>query len=87
MDDMLTHMISSGARLYKIEARIYGGSSMFNETQPFFNIGQQNIEVAVNFLKENEIPVNAIETGGKEGRKVVFDTSAGVISCNLLKIS
>jgi chemotaxis protein CheD len=87
MDDMLEQMINTGARKHKIEARIYGGSSMFNETKAFFNIGTQNLGVAVNFLRENNIPVNAAETGGKTGRKVIFDTSAGVISCNLLNYS
>ncbi len=84
---MLKEMIKTGAQKSSIRARIYGGSSMFMETGPSFNIGKQNVEVALHFLMENNIPVNSVETGGKVGRKVVFDTSAGVISSNLLNES
>lgn len=84
---MLNEMIKTGAQKSSIRARIYGGSSMFTETGPSFNIGKQNVEVALYFLMENNIPVNSIETGGKVGRKVIFDTSAGVISSNLLNES
>lgn len=85
LEDMLSQMIRIGARKQKIIARVYGGSTMFLYTVPNLNIGQQNTEVAIRFLKENEIPVKSIETGGRLGRKIIFDTSAAVISCSLLK--
>ncbi|MBN1145346.1 MAG: chemotaxis protein CheD [Bacteroidales bacterium] len=81
---MLSQMMKLGAQKNKIISRVYGGGSMFTNTGPSFNIGKQNIDIALKFLKENEIIINAIETGGKTGRKVIFDTSAGVISSYLL---
>jgi chemotaxis protein CheD len=83
---MLVQMINTGARKFNLAARIYGGSSMFMDTGSIscFNIGEQNVEVAIKFLKDKEISVKSVETGGKKGRKVVFDTSAGVISSNVL---
>jgi chemotaxis protein CheD len=87
LDYMLEQMIRIGAQKNKILARVYGGSSMFMNTGPSFNIGEQNVTMAAKFLKQHDISVKAIETGGKTGRKVIFDTSAGVISSSLLKES
>ena len=87
LDYMLSQMIKIGAQKSKIIARVYGGSSMFMNTGPGFNIGRQNVEVALKFLKDNIIQIRSEETGGKTGRKVIFDTSAGVISSSLLKES
>jgi chemotaxis protein CheD len=86
LEEMLVQMINTGARKFNLAARIYGGSSMFMDTGSIscFNIGEQNVEVAIKFLKDKEISVKSVETGGKKGRKVVFDTSAGVISSNVL---
>lgn len=85
LGDMLSQMIKIGAQKNKIKARVYGGGSMFVNTGPGFNIGQQNVEVALKFLKDNSIQILLVETGGKTGRKVIFDTSAGVISSYLTK--
>ena len=87
LDYMLSQMIKIGAQKNKIIARVYGGSSMFMNTGPGFNIGRQNVEVALEFLKDNIIQIRSEETGGKTGRKVIFDTSAGVISSSVLKES
>jgi chemotaxis protein CheD len=84
LEYMLNQMLKIGAQKNKILARVYGGSSMFMNTGPSFNIGELNVEVAMKFLKDTDIPIKSIETGGKTGRKIVFDTSAGVISSNFL---
>ena len=83
-EDMYNQMIRMGARKNNLISRVYGGSTMFLYTGPSFNIGQQNIDLAVRILNEYQIPVKSMETGGRTGRKIVFDTSAAVISCNLL---
>lgn len=85
LEYMLTEMIKIGALKEKIAAWVYGGSSIFNYKGQGFNIGEQNTDVALNFLKKNGILIREVVTGGAIGRKVVFDTSAGVISNNLLK--
>jgi chemotaxis protein CheD len=85
--DMLSKMLTLGARKEKILARIYGGSAILFERTSVLNMGNLNIEAALRFLKENNITLNSAETGGNRGRKVVFDTWAGVISCNYLSRS
>jgi chemotaxis protein CheD len=82
---MFSQMLVLGADVDSIIARVYGGSSTFDNARHSFNIGLQNIEIAMDFLLQKKIPIKGTETGGKIGRKIVFDTSAGVISSSLLK--
>jgi chemotaxis protein CheD len=80
LDYMLTHMLDMGANKKNITASIFGGSSMFGDIILSYNIGQQNIELANTFIKEHGFFVRLVETGGSLGRKVVFDTSSGIIN-------
>lgn len=84
LSHMLNQMIKLGAQKSNIICRVYGGGAMFSKTGPGFNIGQQNVELALQFLKDNDLIPKSVETGGTSGRKVIFDTSAGVISSYLL---
>jgi chemotaxis protein CheD len=80
LNHLLNQMIKMGAQKSHIICRVYGGGSMFSKIGPNFNIGQQNVEIALKFLKYNDITLKSVETGGTTGRKVIFDTSAGIIS-------
>jgi chemotaxis protein CheD len=73
-------MLDMGANKKNITASIFGGSSMFGDIILSYNIGQQNIELANTFIKEHGFFVRLVETGGSLGRKVVFDTSSGIIN-------
>ncbi len=84
LSHMLNQMIKLGAQKGNIICRVYGGGSMFSKVGPSFNIGQQNVEMALKFLQNNDFIPKSVETGGTSGRKVIFDTSAGVISSYLL---
>lgn len=83
--EMLKRMNYYGAKTNKIEAYVFGGSAMFAKGSNTFRVGERNTEIALCFLKAHSIYIHNIETGGVTGRKIVFDTSAGVISSNLLK--
>lgn len=83
--EMLSRMCQMGAKTNRIEAYVYGGSAMFKKNSDTFKVGERNIQSALYFLKNNHIFIQSIETGGTTGRKVIFDTSAGIISSNVLK--
>ena len=85
LEDLLEQIIRIGAVKNHLKARVYGGSSMFGNEATGYNIGEQNVAIALDFLRKNNIKINAIETGGKKGRKIIFDTSAGVISSTFLR--
>jgi chemotaxis protein CheD len=84
LNHMLSQMVKMGAQKSNIICRVYGGGSMFSKIGPSFNIGRQNVEMALKFLKDNDFIPKSVETGGASGRKVIFDTSAGIISSFLL---
>jgi chemotaxis protein CheD len=86
LEYMLEEIMKMGAKRINLFSYVFGGSSMFVNSPNNYNIGRQNIEVALKFLELHNIPVKQSDTGGDKGRKVVFDTSAGIISCIFLGI-
>jgi chemotaxis protein CheD len=81
---MLEEIMSMGAKKRDLFSHVYGGSSMFVNSPHNYNIGRKNIDIAFEFLEFHNIPVKQSDTGGDKGRKVTFDTSAGIISCVFL---
>ncbi|HEU4559301.1 MAG TPA: hypothetical protein VFS20_15700, partial [Longimicrobium sp.] len=61
-------------------ARVYGGACVL----PAFcatgsHLGERNVEAALRFLTEREIPVLERDTGGRRGRRLVFHTHSGAV--------
>lgn len=77
--------ILSGAIKRRLIAKVYGGASMLKLTNASFNIGQRNIEVALQKLKELNIPVIEEITGGNLGRKILFDPKSGNVKLDYIK--
>lgn len=75
---LLQRMLSLGAEIKTLEAKIFGGSlpnvSFGNEKT---HMGQQNVEAAKKFLESNGIRLVQDEVGGTRGRKLVFHTDDG----------
>jgi chemotaxis protein CheD len=84
LEYMINRIESWGANLKNLNVFVYGGSSMFYSASHSFSIGQKNIEFALTFFGQKEMVVKLNETGGNVGRKIVFDTSAGIVTCNYL---
>lgn len=85
IEDMILKMIRTGAIKKNISAQIYGGSSMFINSEHGFRIGEKNIESALKTLKIFDIPVIYKETGGNAGRRIIFDTSSEIITSTLIE--
>jgi chemotaxis protein CheD len=81
---MLEEILSMGARKRDLISHVYGGSSMFGIPQDNYHIGRKNIDIAFEFLGFHNIPITRYDTGGDKGRKITFDTSAGIITCMFL---
>ena len=65
---LLNEMISMGAELGYIQAKLYGGSAVNNGKKVAF----MNIRLAYNILAKNNIPVIDSDTGGERGRVITF---------------
>jgi len=79
MNELLNGIRNAGGRLTFIQARVFGGASMFQELKSAATLGQKNIELALQFLSKAGVEVVQIDTGGHRGRKVIFRTDEGTV--------
>jgi chemotaxis protein CheD len=77
MTQLVDSLRAAGGRLPFLQARVFGGSCMFEQLQSATHLGQKNVELALDFLSRNHIDVIQRETGGKRGRKLIYRTDEG----------
>lgn len=75
---MVDKMISKGADLKRIRAKIAGGATIFSHESEtsLFNIGTRNITAIKQILRENNIPLISEDTGENFGRWVKFNLNS-----------
>jgi chemotaxis protein CheD len=79
-DLLLAQLFALGARRSRVEAKLFGGSSMLKlGTESNGDLGARNIEAARLKLAEERIPVVSEDVGGIRGRKLVFSTADGSV--------
>ena len=69
MELLINGLLKQGARRDRLEAKIFGGAKTIST---FSNVGEQNAAFAVQFLRDEGIPVVGSSTGGDVGRKIEF---------------
>ena len=79
MNELLNGIRNAGARLPFIQARVFGGASMFHELKTSASLGEKNVELALDFLARFGINVIEIDTGGNRGRKLLYRTDEGTV--------
>lgn len=77
--------ILSGAVKRRLVAKIYGGASLLKLDGAGFNIGQRNIEIAKQKLKELHIPIIEEKIGGTTGKKILFDPQTGYVKVDEIR--
>ena len=76
---LLERLNSLGCRPPNLRAKIFGGASLFQTRDVYAStLGAKNVAAALELMKRASIPVIAKETGGAQGRKVLFNTDDGV---------
>lgn len=85
VDSSLMHMLAQFARLQvpkrELTVKLFGGGDMFESGLPTggVSVGQQNIQAATTLLRQQGLPVVAADTGGRQGRKLLFYTHTGEV--------
>ena len=84
MQELVDKMTAAGARLPFLRARVFGGACMFAAMTTSANLGQKNIQLALDFLSLRGIDIVQTEVGGDRGRKLRFHTDEGESWLNLI---
>jgi chemotaxis protein CheD len=71
METLLNEFIRSGSDKKSLQAKVFGGSRILYRDQENINdIGEKNIIFAMRFLKNEDIPIVASDTGGERPRRL-----------------
>lgn len=76
---LIDGMLSKGASLNAIEAKIFGGAAINFSTSQAMMVGEKNILVAQEILSDYKIKIVAQDTGGCAGRKILFNLENGKV--------
>lgn len=79
IEQLFMKMLDFGAEKEDIVCKIFGGSEMLAPNNSVFNVGKRNIELAFRVVDELGILVANSSTGGKQGRKIHFNTETGEV--------
>jgi len=62
-------------------AQVFGGAALIKSKSDSYNIGLNNVEIALKTLAAYRIRVTKKEVGGERGRRIKFDTETKTIHC------
>jgi len=77
---MLRRIVEMGGDYTSVEAKITGGSEMFEFDSFEDGVGERNVLAARKELEKLGVPVTAEDVGGERGRTVEFDAETGTLS-------
>lgn len=76
---LMEHMLAMGSEKKDLIAKVFGGGNVLESATRSNDIGQRNIETALDILAEHGVPVVSKSTGGELGRKIIFETQTGKV--------
>jgi chemotaxis protein CheD len=71
---MIRFMKEQSGSLEGVEAMIFGGARLMSAPQTGANIGEANLAMARNMLREHHIPITRSQVGGNSGLKIRYQT-------------
>lgn len=78
IDAMVSQILAMGGSMKTLRAKIVGGANMFAwMAEARKSIGERNVQATRDKLARLNIPIEAEETGGNEGRTVEFHAGSG----------
>ncbi|KAB2928589.1 MAG: chemoreceptor glutamine deamidase CheD [Dechloromonas sp.] len=76
MEVLINHLLKSGARRSRLEAKVFGGGAVLSSLASS-NVGTRNAEFVLNYLKTEKIPVVAKDLLDSYPRKVYYFPDTG----------
>ena len=78
-EKLVEKMLHLGSKDSNMIAKVFGGAKQLEKGKSIFNVGERNIILAFDLLKESSIPVVSHNVGGEKGRKIKFCTHTGEV--------
>ncbi len=75
---LIKMMLERGSEIRHLEAQIIGGAHNTKFSQK--DIGRENIIIARKILIKKQVPLVSEDTGGRMGRKIVFNTETSEVA-------
>lgn len=82
---MIKALISRDSKIDNLEAMVFGGSNSIVFQNDVYQVGKRNVEAALAVLHDFNIKVVDKHIGGKQGRKIRFDTQSGVTQVSMIR--
>ncbi len=79
IEKLVEKMLMLGCKRNNIIAKVFGGGEVIDTQISQFHVGERNILVAQQVLKEMKINITGQSLGGKNGRKIQFNTQTGAV--------
>ena len=76
---LLRRMVERGASYTSVEAKIAGGSDMFEFESFDESVGKRNVDAAKEELEKLGVPLIAEDVGGNYGRTIEFTPGTGTV--------
>ncbi len=77
---LLRRMVERGANYVDVEAKLTGGSDMFEFDSFGESVGRRNVDAARAELEKLGVPIAAEDVGGSRGRTVEFTPATGAVT-------
>jgi len=85
IDYLYRLMLDLGGRRVNLQAKIFGGASVFPLGGGQTTVGERNVELALQQMHSYRIPIVEQDTGGTTGRQISFHTGTGYAVCRDLQ--
>ncbi len=82
---LIRAMLDRGCTRERLVAKVFGGGNVIGSSQGAITVGERNIAVAWDLLRDAGIPIVASDVGGDSGRKIIFNTRTGTVLMSRLK--
>lgn len=84
MEVLINHLMKLGAGKQRLEAKVFGGANVLKQLRTN-SVGEQNVSFIRDYLKTENIKVNAEDLLGEYPRKVYFFPLTGEVKVRKLK--
>jgi chemotaxis protein CheD len=85
INKLLEKMQSMGSSQKNLVAKVFGGGNILEASTTQFMIGDRNIAVAKDMLKELKIQIISQSVGGTLGRKIQFNIETGEVKQRMIE--